>query len=161
ADRDSAARPTCWPARRWRRCRTMSWTRSMPRRSGPRPRAEGCCGLLPFGVPVEGEVWDMVAGAWGSWIRSLWREGVEHELHPGDLGGLLGIDVRGEPEDRIVLRGPLGPEELVHHGERAPVVADHVLEEKPVELDPDRGVEPREVLGAQHPRHVHRVVAAA
>ena len=48
--------------------------------------------------------------------------GVEHLLHPVDLGDLIHLDVGSHFEDHVVLSGAIGGEQLVHHGHRALVM---------------------------------------
>src|SRR2546427_380746 len=55
-------------------------------------------------------------------------EGIEHAAHTVDLGGLVGVHVGGEPEDRAVFRGAGGGEQLGDHRERAAGVLNHERE---------------------------------
>src|SRR6185436_17828310 len=49
----------------------------------------------------------------------------EHFFHPGDLGGLIDVDIRGELEHQLVHPGAVGTEQLLHHGHGAAVMLDH------------------------------------
>ena len=78
-------------------------------------------------------------------------------LHPGDLGGLIDVDVVGELEDGLVLRGAGRAEQLLHHGHGAPVVLDHVGQEEPVELRAPWPLQLLHLRLGQHAGHEHRV----
>ena len=62
------------------------------------------------------------------------QDGSEHLLHAGDLGGLIDVDVGGELEHGLVLRGAVRAEQILTIDDGALVVLDHVGEEQPVEL---------------------------
>src|SRR5258708_30910277 len=66
-------------------------------------------------------------------------EDIEHAAHAVDLGGLVGVHVGSESEDRAVFRGAGGGEQLGDHRERAAVVLNHEREEEAVELLAPRG----------------------
>src|SRR5579883_2588132 len=78
------------------------------------------------------------------WVRmsrsmmGLVRRRGEHPLHPLDLGTLVRVDVGRELEDLGRLRRARGVEEVGDHRQRALVMADHSLEEQPLELGPGR-----------------------
>ncbi len=81
-------------------------------------------------------------------------------VHPPDLRLLVGLDVRGEAEDGSRLRRARRGVQVGDHDERALVVADHILEEEPVEVGAGRGGELRHLVRREHPGH-ERVVASA
>src|SRR5438094_772409 len=58
----------------------------------------------------------------------------EHLLHDSDLDRLVGEYVRRKLVNRVVLRGAVSLEEIVHHIDRTLMVFDHPDEEQAVEL---------------------------
>src|SRR5205823_466123 len=58
----------------------------------------------------------------------------EHALHALDLRGLIGEYIGGEAEHRFFLSRAARGKQLIHHGDGALVMPDHVLQEQPVEL---------------------------
>ena len=79
----------------------------------------------------------------------------QHRLHPGDLGGLIDVDVVGELEHGLVLGGAVGAEQLLHHGDGALVVLDHEGQEQAVEVGPSRLIQRLHLVFSEHAGHQH------
>ena len=88
------------------------------------------------------------------------RTAVEEGTHARNLGALVGVHVGGEAEQLRLLGGAGAAEERRDHRERALVVANHVLEEEPVEGGARGRGERRQLRRGEHPGH-ERVVAAS
>src|SRR5207249_12269594 len=127
---------------------TMSTPGKTPRRRARENKPNGGSWLeIPWLLPVRGhERVDGCPTAAGrgarraSWVGPLEHEGGEDSLHPLDFGDLIGVDVRGQPEDGLFFPPTLRAEELIDHGDGALVVLDHEPQELPVELRPPGGV---------------------
>ena len=111
---------------------------------------ERCRELLPTAPFV------LTPRAWASrGLVELLAGGVLQQLlHAVDFDLLVGLDVPGEGA-RVRLDAASGGVELLHHRQRALVVADHEAEEKAVEGRAARRGEPLHVRVGEHPGHQH------
>ncbi len=82
-------------------------------------------------------------------------------MHAVHFGGLIGVDIRGEPEDHLVLRRAVGGKKRIHHRQRALMMLDHIGEKEPVERGALRAVQLRELSVGEHARHQHVLRHAA
>src|SRR5947208_9553608 len=107
----------------------MSTPGKTPRRRAREHKPDGGSWLeIPWLLPVRGHERDGCPdgrGTGASWVGPLEHEGGEHSLHALDFGDLIGVDVRGQPEDGLFFPRALRAEELIDHGDGALVVLDH------------------------------------
>lgn len=80
-------------------------------------------------------------------------QGTEKESHAGHLDHLIGVDVRGEAEDLLILSGAIAGKEVPDHGDRSLVMLDHESEEEAIKGFAVGGGQKAHSVSIDHPGH--------